>query len=533
VSKDIDMNAKTRSKFLSLLTIGLVVALLAGCGAPTSMPIQPTVEPTSTTTPGGVGAEIWDKFEAELESLRQEMKIPGMSAAVVKDSQLVWARGFGFADVKNGIPAAPETPYHLASVTKPFAAVIVMQLVQEGKLNLDDPVSHYGVNLPEGDKVLVRHLMSHTSEGTPGQYYQYNGNRYGLLSQVVQAATGRSLQELVYERILQPLGMENTAPSVAGCTGLPFAPTCERVFKALALPYQLDENLNSIPGFYYPGFSAAAGLISTVIDLAKFDAALDANTLVAAATKELMWTPTKSNSGRELPYGLGWFTQNYHGTRLIWHYGQWPPSVSSLFLKIPEQGLTFIVLANTDALSTPFDPGSNGDIMTSLMALTFYQHFILAPRYRQPLPSIDWSSADSTVLKDIKQVRDEAVRELLAKEFYSHRMVARYLASAHPQAVPPHLLLTPVPVDPQVLAAYAGKYQFPDGVIVTIRVDGARIFIQVPNQGEYELLARSENQFYPSVGAGELTFYKNASGEVDRMAVVTGEGKTIEGKKVP
>jgi hypothetical protein len=90
-----------------------------------------------------------------------------------------------------------------------------------------------------------------------------------------------------------------------------------------------------------------------------------------------------------------------------------------------------------------------------------------------------------------------------------------------------------VPVDPQVLAAYAGKYQFPDGVIVTIRVDGARIFIQVPSQGEYELLARSKNQFYPAVGAGELTFYKNASGEVDRMAVVTGEGKTIEVKKVP
>jgi len=91
-----------------------------------------------------------------------------------------------------------------------------------------------------------------------------------------------------------------------------------------------------------------------------------------------------------------------------------------------------------------------------------------------------------------------------------------------------------VPVDPQVLAAYAGKYQFPDGVIVTIRVDGARIFIQVPNQGEYELFARSENQFYPSVGAGgEVTFYKNAIGEVDRMAVVTGEGETIEGQKVP
>lgn len=90
-----------------------------------------------------------------------------------------------------------------------------------------------------------------------------------------------------------------------------------------------------------------------------------------------------------------------------------------------------------------------------------------------------------------------------------------------------------VPVDPQVLAAYAGKYQLPDGVILTIRVDGTRIFIQVPNQPEVELLARSENQFYPLVGAGELTFFKNAGDEVDRMAVVTGEGKTLEAKKVP
>ena len=89
------------------------------------------------------------------------------------------------------------------------------------------------------------------------------------------------------------------------------------------------------------------------------------------------------------------------------------------------------------------------------------------------------------------------------------------------------------PVDPQVLASYAGRYQVSNDIVVTIRVDGARIFIQVPNQGEYELLARSENQFYPPVGAGELTFYKNASGEVDRMAVVTGEGETIEGKKIP
>src|SRR5512136_2974540 len=268
------MSSKT-NRSLFLLIIGFVILSLNGCAAPAATPAKE-----------GDDAEKWDKFEAELESLRQEMKIPGMSAAVVKNGRLVWAHGFGFADVENGVPAAPETPYHLASVTKTFAAVIIMQLVQEGKLSLDDPVSRYGVNLPEGDQGIVRHLMSHTSEGTPGQRFQYNGARYGQLSQVVLAATGRSLQEWVYERILQPLGMENTAPSPpAACAGLSFAPTCERAHAALTRLYCLDVDFNPLPGYNQDYFNAGAGLMSTVVDLAKYDAALNANTLVTAATK--------------------------------------------------------------------------------------------------------------------------------------------------------------------------------------------------------------------------------------------------------
>ena len=370
-----------------ILMVCLVILLIDGCTSP------------ATNQEAGE-SDSWEPFEAEMETLRLEMMIPGMSAAVVKNGELVWARGFGYADIENQIPATPETPYHLASVTKTFAAVILMQLVQEGKLSLDDPVSRYGVNLPEGEAVLVRHLMSHTSEGTPGQSYKYNGSRYGLLSQVVLAATERSLQEWVYERIIQPLGMENTAPSPpAACAGLTFAPTCERVYASLAKPYLLDTDFNALPGFNEDYFNAGAGLMSTVVDLAKYDAALDANTLVTEATRQQMWTPTVSNTGQDLPYGLGWFTQTYRGTRLVWHSGFSPPSTSALFLKLPEEGLTLIVLANTDLLSRSYQAGhgDSDDVLSSLVALTFYKHFVLAPHYDQPLPVIDWSADDSTV----------------------------------------------------------------------------------------------------------------------------------------
>jgi CubicO group peptidase (beta-lactamase class C family) len=90
----------------------------------------------------------------------------------------------------------------------------------------------------------------------------------------------------------------------------------------------------------------------------------------------------------------------------------------------------------------------------------------------------------------------------------------------------------PFPVDPQVLAAYAGRYQVSGGHIVTIRVDGTRIFLQIPNQGEYELVARSDNQFYPRAFDAEITFYRNDSGEEDRMVGVV-LGETLEANKVP
>ncbi len=501
-----------------ILMVCLATVLLAGCTLPAAKREE-------------ADAETIDPFETALENLRQQMKIPGMSAAVVKDGQLVWARGLGFADVENQIPATPKTPYHLASVTKTFAAVIIMQLVQEGRLSLDDPVSRYGVSLPEGDAVLVRHLMSHTSEGTPGQRYQYNGARYGQLSQVVLAATGRSLQEWVYERILQPLGLENTAPSPpAACAGLPFAPTCERVYAALAKPYFLDADFNPLPGFNEDYFNAGAGLMSTVVDLAKYDAALDANTLVTAATKQQMWTPTVSNSGQKLPYGLGWFTQSYRDTRLIWHSGFSPPSTSALFLKLPEEGLTLIVLANTDLLSRSYQAG-HGDannVLSSLVAVTFYKDFVLAPRSDQPLPAIDWSGDDSTVSGLIGQVQDEAVRELLYKEFQARKALASSLADLKPSTERLASMRTTAEevtksLEPQTLDLYVGTYEFPEAGGLTLSVTRAenRLYAAPSGSAPQELLPLSTTRFFVPHGYDfyQLDFSPDAASDSYRLVL--------------
>ncbi len=98
-------------------------------------------------TPTTTDDDRFPHLEHRLDGIRQQLKVPAMSCAIVKDQKVVWAKGFGYADVENKIPATEHTSYHLASLTKTFASTILMQLVQDGKVKLDDPVSKYGILL--------------------------------------------------------------------------------------------------------------------------------------------------------------------------------------------------------------------------------------------------------------------------------------------------------------------------------------------------------------------------------------------------
>jgi CubicO group peptidase (beta-lactamase class C family) len=152
-----------------------------------------------------------ERFESQVDDFRERLKIPGMSAVIIKDQKILWAKGFGFADLEKRIPATPDTLFHLASVTKTFAAILIMQLVEQGKLNLDEPMSHYSTDFKD-DSVKIKHLLSHTSSGTPGERFRYDGNRYDYLTAVNEKKTGKRFGELVVTTFFDPLGMSNSVP---------------------------------------------------------------------------------------------------------------------------------------------------------------------------------------------------------------------------------------------------------------------------------------------------------------------------------
>ena len=323
--------------------------------------------------PDPISAESMADFETRLDNLRKGAHIPGMVAGIIKDGQVVWTKNYGYADIQKNIPVTNSTIFHLASLTKTFASTVIMQLVKENKINIYAPIANYGINLTEKDTVRVIHLLTHTSEGIPGTNYKYNGDRYALLSNVIQSATGASFHQLATERIMQPLGLQNTAPSdmkLAAADG----------FDTIQLKQNTAQgyNSNGTEKVDYPkNFSTAAGLISNIDDMLKYAAAYDGNLLLTDDLKAKVFSPTISTtSGKTFPYGLGWFIQEKEGIKLTWHYGYWV-GMSSMMIRVPQKKLCFVLMANSDMLSAPY-PLANGDIWVSPYAKEFLKSFVLA-----------------------------------------------------------------------------------------------------------------------------------------------------------
>lgn len=321
----------------------------------------------------GTPATNIEEFEAVMERLRGQLLIPGMSAAITKNGEIVWASGFGWASREANKPATPTTAYHLASLTKTFASTVIMQLVEEGLLDLETPVSEYGISLSSPGTIRVKHLLTHTSEGQPGTNYRYNGGRFGLLDDVIIGASGRTFADLLMERIVEPLGLERTVPNVLNPTHCPLRGNQLAAFiENLAQGYTSD---GSRPEAYPTYFGTAAGLISSAIDMAKYSIAIDNHTFLTPETQNWVFTPTVSTHGDSLPYGLGWFVQRYRGVKLIWHYGWWTAN-SSLIIKVPQQDIAFVILANTEMLSGTFPGLGYGDVTVSVVAMEFLNAFV-------------------------------------------------------------------------------------------------------------------------------------------------------------
>ena len=324
-------------------------------------------------------------LEAYLEPLRVQAGIPGLSAVLVLDGDVVWERGFGFQNQELRIRATPDTPYVVGDLSQTIAAVLLLRCVEERKLSLDEPVRHYGANLTDG-AVTMRQLLSHTSSVNANGTFKYDPERFAALTEVMTACAPQPYRKSVSHRILEHLAMRDSVPGrdlqnpnvvPEGLYDPSHLERYARVLERLAVPYKVDKKgratRTELP---VEGINAAVGLVSTARDLARFDAALDTS-LLLDDTRALAWTnaPSAGFSSATAPTGLGWFVQSYRGERVVWHFGLIPNAYSSLIIKLPSRHMTVILLANSDGLTAPFNLQA-GDVTRSVFANLILRLFL-------------------------------------------------------------------------------------------------------------------------------------------------------------
>lgn len=311
-----------------------------------------------------------DNVDAFVKEKMSANHIPGLSLVVVRHGKIIHAKGYGLANLELSVPATERSCFLIASVTKTFTASAVMMLNEEGKVALDDAISTYVSNLPDAWKaVTVRQLLNHTSgiktnlempppcsftydclhytqadviretaclplNFAPGERFEYCNTGYFLLGMLIERVSGKTYEHFLTERIFVPLGMKDTR--MMNYSEL--VPNRASGYSWLGGAFHNSEQMNPIVEL------SGGGLMSTVLDLAKWDAALDTHALLKEGTLKEMWTNARLNNGEIVPsYGMGFGLTPYMGHKRMGHTGGIPGFASGLS-RFPDDRLTVIVL---------------------------------------------------------------------------------------------------------------------------------------------------------------------------------------------
>lgn len=400
---------------------------------------------------------------------------PGVSVVVTQNGKVIYSGGQGLADLETNTPIKADTIFRIGSITKQFTAATLLQLAQEGKLALDDPLSKFIPDYPAAAaKVTVRHLLNHTSgiqsytdiaeimledstakprstqeliavfkdkqmQFEPGQRFAYNNSGYVLVTAIIEAVTGESWDQVVVDRISGPLNLS----SIASFSDEQDVPQMAKGYTvADGGEYALSQKVDaSIP-------SGAGALRGSVLDLASWAIALHGGKILNQASYDMMTAPTIIGEGSSVPYGFGIIISDIRGRKAIGHGGGvFGFSTDSTFL--PNDKLFVAVFANSDSPET--DPG-----------------------------------------------------------FLMNRIAALALDDAYPE-------FTKTKVDPAQLSALFGEYQIAAGDTRLFYMRDGRLYTLRSGRAETEVFAAGQNRFF--YGPDSLTWMKIAGKDTGVMVM--------------
>jgi D-alanyl-D-alanine carboxypeptidase len=397
---------------------------------------------------------------------------PGAAVLVARDGRILLERAWGLAHLELEVPNTPQTRFRIGSVTKPFTALAVLLLEEQGLLRIDEPVSRYLPDYPHGSRVTIRHLLTHTGglpdfvsveqsgqmplDAEPGTRLNYTNTGYALLGRIVERVSGESYAQFLARRLFTPLGLDSTGVDD------PSAIIKHRAAGYVRGPAGALENVQ----LGDPGAEPfAGGLSSTVGDLYKLARGLDAGTVLRRDTIERAWTPVALPGGRTGAYGLGWTVKTYRGLREVGHGGD-IDGYNAWLAIYPDARCTVVVLSN------------------------------LSMHARGPLPpAADLGRRIADIYLADRLAPDEPPVDLTLPTATLDRYVGRYRVDA-----------------PQAIRNVAGD-------VFTISRDGDRLFGQDRTM-RVPLRAESETVFASPAAPVRLSFVVGADGRAREAIVV-------------
>jgi CubicO group peptidase (beta-lactamase class C family) len=360
-------NMINRYRELFIRKIIVVVILFLVCfNAADVLGQQNKIQPSDEESAKKADAFLaqWDKND-----------MPGCAVGAVKDGKLVYKRGFGMANLDYDVPNTPATLFNLASASKPFTAMSIALLAQQGKLSLDDDIRKYVPEIPKyEDTITIRHLLYHTSgireyqalvffggfspdnalsdktvlnalarqkniSFKPGTKHQYSNSNYHLLGIIVGRVSGKSLRAFAEENIFKPLGMKNTR----------YFDNRFEVVKNRATGYRVGQDKSIRVRSSLFDLVGGGGVLTTIEDLYLWDQNFYEPKVGSKELIKLLTTPGTLTGGEKMDYAFGVWRQEYKGLTVIKHSGNMT-GFRAQIVSFPEQKFTVIALSNNSAI---------------------------------------------------------------------------------------------------------------------------------------------------------------------------------------
>ena len=422
-----------------------------------------------------------DKLDSYFTAAQQADKFNG-SVLIMQNGQPLLNKGVGFNNFESKKPDDANTIYQIGSVTKQFTSTIILKLAEQNKLALSDKLSKYFPSFPNGNKITVEHLLTHTSgiwnytrdqklmstdvdrphspeemmnlfkdkplDFEPGAKYSYSNSGYMMLGYIIEKVTGKKYERMVRDQIFVPLKMTRSGFDFTHLS----SPDKATGYQSLTL----NSASKAVIVDSTVSFSAGA-LFATTGDLYKWNQSITSNKILKKESLTNAFTPRKDK------YGLGWIIDTFAGRQVITHDGGIHGFLSSNSI-FPNDQISITLLSNSNSTKM-------GDVRGDVFAILFDKPYKLPEKNAAV-------TLDSTLLKQ-----------------------------------------------------YVGEYELTPVFKITITLKEGKLFGQATGQLPFEMFAKNESQFFLKVVDAQVDFFKNDKGEVEKM-VFHQNGRDLPGKKI-